>query len=311
MSFFSVIIPLFNKERYIQNTINSVLRQSFQDFEIILVEDCSTDSSLTKASAINSEKIKIIRHQENKGLSASRNTGIKNANGKYIAFLDADDLWEINFLEEIQTLIHKFPEADLFATNYQEIFPNKTSIIPANNSDKLEVYTIVPNFFKISLAQPLYCPSSLCVQKSIFESIGYYDENITYGEDVDFNIRINSKLKLAYSTNPLVKYFTVTENQITQSKLSNKKITDFDKYDGKETSSEMKKYLDFNRYIMAKHYILENNSAMVEKMKKGLNMANLNYKQRILINSPKLILILIKKIRSVLLSKGIRLTTYD
>ena len=88
MAYFTVIIPLYNKENHIENTLKSVLNQSFQDFEILIIEDCSTDNSKKVAESVTSDKIKIIQHEKNKGLSASRNTGIANANATYLAFLE-------------------------------------------------------------------------------------------------------------------------------------------------------------------------------------------------------------------------------
>ncbi len=310
MPFFSIIIPLYNKENFIENTLKSVLAQTFDDFEILIVEDCSTDNSLKKVSGLVSSKVKIINHEKNKGLSASRNTGISNANGDYIAFLDADDIWKNTFLEEIKLLIDSFPNAKLFATNYEEVYTEKNIIFPKNNSEKLEKHSVIVDFFAISLAQPLYCPSSFCVHKSVFETVGLYNELITYGEDVDFNIRANSRFLLAYSTNPLVSYTAFSENQITKSRISEKRITDFDSYENDQISSSLKKFLDFKRYMMAKSYRLENDEEAFRKMKQNIDLKNLNYKQRLLLLSPKNGLLLIQKIKSFFISKGIRFTTY-
>lgn len=309
--FFSIVIPLYNKEKYVLGTLQSVFDQIFTDYEIIIVEDCSTDSSLAKISGIQSEKVKIIRHESNQGLSASRNTGIRNSTGNYIAFLDADDYWKTEFLDELNLLIGMFPEARLFATNYEEILQNGTALLPDNNAENLPEHLIIPDFFAISLAQPLYCPSGFCVEKSVFDVVGFYNETIRFGEDVDFNIRANSAYKLAYSKKPLVKYTMVSENQITQSTISGKTITDFDAFENGQTSQSLKKFLDFHRYIMAKHYKAENNCAQFEKMKKGIDYNNLNLKQRILLNLPLPLLNLVKKMKSFLLSKRIRLTTYE
>ena len=117
MSFFTVIIPLYNKENFIQKTIESVLNQSFDDFEILIIEDCSTDNSKKKVLEIQSDKVKLIQHLQNKGLSASRNTGIQNANSNYVAFLDADDYWQPNFLEEMISFMKK-EKAELAYSNY-------------------------------------------------------------------------------------------------------------------------------------------------------------------------------------------------
>ncbi len=309
--FFSIVIPLYNKEKFVLAALQSVLNQTFDNFEVIIVEDASTDKSLEFVSTLKSEKIKVIKHDTNKGLSAARNTGIKNARGSHIAFLDADDVWKQRYLEELYSLIKSFPEAKLFATNYEELFQNDSILLPKNNTENLPEKSIIPNFFEISLAQPLYCPSSFCVDKSVFNTIGFYNERIRFGEDVDFNIRANSAYQLAYSKKPLVKYTMVSENQITQSVISGKIITDFDFFDKPGVSKSLKKFLDFHRYIMAKHYKAENNQVEFDKMKKGIDSKNLNFKQRLLLNAPTSLLLLVQKVKLFMLNKGVRFTTYD
>lgn len=316
MAFFTVVIPLFNKSNYISNTLESVLAQTFQDFEVLIVEDCSTDTSLEIVSAILSDKIRIIQHEQNKGLSASRNTGIKNAAAQYIAFLDADDVWKPNYLETIYTLIQKFPECKLFATNYEEIYPNQLSLIPTTKLKNQGKETVIKDFFESNLSQHIYCCCSLCVDKSVFETIGYYDEKITYGEDVDFNIRANNVFQLAYTTDVLVSYILYTENQITNTHLKNKTLTNFDAYESLGIAKpSLKKYLDFNRYIMAKYYKMEGNFDAYQKMKAGISpnptISGLNYKQRVLLNAPKFVLNLIKKIKLYFTLKGYKITTYS
>jgi glycosyltransferase involved in cell wall biosynthesis len=311
MPFFSVIIPLYNKEKFVENAVNSILQQTFSDFEIIIVEDCSIDKSLEVVSKIQSEKIKIIYHDKNKGLSAARNTGIKNSNAKYITFLDADDNWKPNYLAKINSLIQQFPEAKLWATNYEELYPNNLILRPKNNSAYLENDVIIPDFFQISLAQPLYCSCSLCVEKSVFEKVGLYDEKITFGEDIDFNIRANSSYKLAYSKEALVTYTMFSENQITNTSLKNKVIPDFDAYEKlRNENSSLKKYLDFNRYVFAKYYKIRNDTLNFNKMKDGINLKNLNLKQRILLNSPIFLLKAINKIKSFFIRRRIQIATY-
>lgn len=312
MPIFSVIIPLYNKEKFVANAVNSVLQQTFSDFEIIVIEDCSTDKSLEVVSEINVEKIKIIQHEKNKGLSASRNTGIKNASAKYIAFLDADDIWKPNYLEKIHALIQQFPEAKLFATNYEELYPNNVIVLPKNNSDNFKNDSIVTDFFGISLTQPLYCSCSLCVEKSVFESVGLYNEKITYSEDIDFNIRANLAFKLAYSMQALVTYTMFSENQITNASLKFKVIPDFNSYEKLGIKNlRLKKYLDFNRYVFANLYKLENDKVNFAKMKNGIQPENLNLKQRIVLRLPLFLLLFIKKLKRFFIANGIRLATYD
>src|SRR5262245_2597869 len=103
MPFFSVIIPLYNKENYIRNTLKCVLEQSFTDFEIIIVNDGSTDNGLKVVKEFTDSRI-VIEEQTNKGVSAARNLGIEKAAGTMIALLDADDYWFPNHLEVLHAL---------------------------------------------------------------------------------------------------------------------------------------------------------------------------------------------------------------
>lgn len=306
MPFFSVIIPLYNKESFILEAVASVLAQSFDDFDIIIVDDCSTDNSLQVVQNIVSDKIKIINHQKNSGLSASRNTGIKASESLYMTFLDADDLWKPNFLETIKNLIDKYPESKIYATNYIELYPNNVYILPKNNIPVTED-CILEDFFLYNLGQPLYHPCSVCISRMIFNNIGFYDETITYGEDVDFNIRMNLKYKIAYSPTPLMVYRMFSENQITNTALKNKVITDFQKYEKEAmTNPSLKKYLDFNRYIMCKIYKHENDIMNFNKLFSEIDTKNLNKKQLLLLKCPIFILNLLKQIKSILIKYNLK-----
>lgn len=308
---FSVIIPLYNKENYIEKAIQSVINQSNIDFEIIIIDDCSTDLSYEIAEKFISEKIIVIKHIKNKGLSASRNTGILNSKGKYITFLDADDLWKPNYLEEIKILIDTFPEANLFATNYEEIYPNNVILTPKNNSDYLKPIQIIDNFFTVSLGQPLYCACSLCVAKNVFDVVGNYNESITYSEDIDFNIRANLSFKLAYSKKALVSYIIFSENQITNSDLKSKKVPNFDDYEIFADNKPLKKYLDFNRYVLAKKYKIEKNKNLYTQLKSKVDSKNLSWKQNLLLNFPRFLLVFTLKIKFYFLKKGVKFTSYS
>lgn len=315
MAFFSVIIPLYNKENYVENTLKSVLDQSFQDFEVLIIDDCSTDKSKQKVSPFVCEKIKIIQHQTNKGLSASRNTGIQNSNSNFLAFLDADDTWDKNYLEKIYELTQKFPEAHLFATHYLEIYSENIAVKTSSNLKNFNKDGIVPDFFESNLHQNIYCPSSLCVKKEVFEKIGGYDTKINYGEDVDFNIRANCSFQLAYSNTALVNNIMFSENKITNSSLKDKTITNFDFYEPLAASNKsLKKYLDINRYMMASNYKKQNALIHFKRLKSGINknskISGLNLKQRILLELPPFVLRLISKIKLTFLKKGKRFSSF-
>ena len=96
----SIIVPLYNAEKFIWETVQSVINQTYKDFELLLVDDCSTDRSLAAVEVINDPRVRVIRQEHNAGAYAARNRGLKEAKGRYIAFLDADDKWEPAKLEE-------------------------------------------------------------------------------------------------------------------------------------------------------------------------------------------------------------------
>lgn len=161
MPFFSVVIPLYNKEHFVENTIQSVLNQTYTDFEIIIVNDGSTDNSLEIVNKnIESFKDAKIINQENKGLSATRNKGVIRAKGEVIAFLDADDMWHPDFLKHIYNLYITFPEASLYGTDYLEKYSDKNILEPKKNINtnlKNESFLIEdflkPVIFSLSLAK--------------------------------------------------------------------------------------------------------------------------------------------------------------
>ncbi|MFT5437077.1 MAG: glycosyltransferase involved in cell wall biosynthesis [Ulvibacter sp.] len=311
MSRFSVIIPLYNKENFIANTLQSVLDQSFSDFKVIIVSDCGTDKSLDIVKTYTDSRINIIEHIENKGLSASRNTGIKNSTAEYIAFLDADDLWKPSFLEKIDILINQYPDASLFATKY-EVLQKEDRIV--THDFKIKGFTkhgVIPNFFEANLNQSMYYPSCLCVRKDVFEDVGYYNEAVNYSEDIDFNIRAHAKHKMAYWDEAAVTYLLDSENQITQNGLKGKTIPDYDFYEAKfKGRQDIKKYLDFQRYINAKLFKLDGDNQRYLHMVQSIDTSNLNKTQKTLLKSPRLVLLGIGKMKLILRSLGIEFSSY-
>ncbi len=311
MAFFTVIIPLYNKESYVENTINSILNQTFTDYEVLIINDCSTDDSVAKVKPFLSEKFKLIEHSENKGLSAARNTGIQNANSDYITFLDADDLWKPTFLETIHKLITDFPEAKIFGTNYEEVYKNKI-VVPKNSSSELNLNSVqIIDFFKYNLGQGIYNHGSVCFHKEVYSKAGLYDENIDFAEDIDFNIRANYYFKLAYSNTIQMQYFMETGTQLTRSSILNKRLPDYDKYEAfaKENNS-LAKYLSFERYVLAKHIKTDGDHELYKKISSKINYSYLNWKQKMLLKLPAFILKLIKEIKEVLIRKGLKITSY-
>lgn len=310
MPFFTVIIPLYNKEKYVENAIKSILHQTFTDFELLIINDCSTDKSAEIASNYTSDKVQLIHHEKNSGLAATRNTGIQHAHSNYITFLDADDVWKPYFLEKIFHLIQNFPEARIFGTNYEEIWGNIIKN-PHNGSDSLPIdFTGYLNFFKINLKQGIYNHGSVCFHKEVFKKVGNYNENIQLSQDLDFNIRANYHFKLAYDNSIQMSYFMQTDNQLTRSSIINKTIPDYDLYeDWAKTNPDLKKYLDFERYVLGKR-LKKNGDLRWKKMIALIDSNNLNWKQNLLLKLPSSALNTVDKAKLFMLKLGVKPSTY-
>ncbi|CCG53752.1 Glycosyl transferase, group 2 family protein [Flavobacterium indicum GPTSA100-9 = DSM 17447] len=311
MPYFSIIVPLYNKESFVRDALNSILKQTYTDYEVIIVNDASTDDSAIVAETFLSEKIRIIQHDKNKGLAAARNTGIQNATSNFITYLDADDVWKPTFLEHIFSLTQEFSEAKIFATNYEEIW-GTTLKIPVNGSENLDSnFKGYIDFFALNLKQGIYCHGSVCFHKSVFEKIGLYNEEIQFSEDLDFNIRANYHFKLAYSNSPQMIYFMQTSNQITNSSIKNKTIPNFDEYEvWAKNRPNLKRYLDFERYVLGKRLKKDYDSRW-KKVISPIHKENLNWKQALLLRLPRFILLTIDSIKILLLKFNIKISTYN
>jgi glycosyltransferase involved in cell wall biosynthesis len=311
MPFFSIVIPLYNKENYISATLNSVFSQTFTDFEIIVVDDASTDHSKAIVQKSKSRGLQIVEHSQNNGLSASRNTGIKNSTANFIAFLDADDTWEPFFLEKMHQMISRFPQAGIFGAGYTEYYSENLSVLPKTNLQNNENMLLIPDFFLAASHQPLYCFSSVVLRKEVFDSVGYFDEDINFGEDIDFNLRANSKFELAYYNRSCCNYIIFSENQITNSSIIGKRLTDFDRYEPLALlKPSVKLYVDINRYMAAMHFKFSGDLANFQKMREKIKSGNLTLSQKIMLSSPLFLSKIIRKIKLWFLGKGIRLTTF-
>jgi glycosyltransferase involved in cell wall biosynthesis len=310
---FSVIIPLYNKENYIENTLKSVINQSFQDFEIIIINDGSTDESLEKIKVFHKDFKKItIKNQKNKGLSAARNIGILAAKGEIIALIDADDLWNIDFLKSIYNLYLMFPETSIFGTDYFEKYSETNILRPKKNINinlKNKSF-IIEDFFLNNKFQPIVCQSSIAFKKEISNNL-LFNETINYAEDVDFYIKAFLKYKIAYQYTPLAVILFGIPNQITQIGIKNKKLPDLNFYEKNNPNNlSLKKYLDFKRYMYASQYKLIGDKMGYNFHTQNIDYKNLTTKQLVLLKSPFLILKLIKYVKKVFLKYNIRLTTF-
>lgn len=211
----SVIIPLYNKERYIKRAICSVLNQSFGNFEIVVINDGSTDNSASIVESIDDTRIKLI-NQKNTGVSAARNKGIAESKYDFIAFLDADDEWKENHLAIIASLIEKYPSCGVFATSYyflkKGIAPS-TPILPYRFSFEGEE-GIMDNYYEMAAGTdfPIHM-SSFAVRKTEIQKIEGFPIGIPSGEDIITLARLFTVCDFAYSKVPTSIYYILYETK--------------------------------------------------------------------------------------------------
>lgn len=196
----SVVIPLYNKEKQIANTLQTVLDQTYQNFEIVIVNDGSTDNSVEEVLRITDSRIRLI-NQENGGVSIARNRGIQAARGEYIAFLDADDIWQKEHLETLEALIKRFPHSKARATKYNLLKKGLYKDIILNNLPFDEMDGVLDNYFEVaSNSNPPVCSSAVCVDKDLLLQIGGFPVGITSGEDLLTWAKVALCTDFAYST---------------------------------------------------------------------------------------------------------------
>jgi len=268
---FSVIVPLYNKVEYIERAINSILNQTYQNFELIIVNDGSIDGGEKKIELNKDSRIQLIT-QSNQGVSVARNTGAKNAKYNYLAFLDADDIWDENFLEEINFLINEYPNAGIFATNNYFEYPNGKVLY--QNYDWIfggKKSGIISDYFKIfaKIGKSPFSNSNICIPQNIFESIGGYKAGVKSTEDSDLWCRIALKNNIAYLTTPLATYFIDLPNNtqlLIQREDYQVSVTLQNSLDDNQVKPEhiksVRKLIAFQQLSLVKRAILTGNKAI-------------------------------------------------
>ena len=197
MPLFSVIIPVYNTEKYLNKCIKSVIDQKHNKTEIILIEDCSTDSSLKVCNSFkNNPLVNIIRHKKNLGVSISRNDGILAAKGEYILFLDSDDWLYPGCLRNIEKLIIKKPKTEVIIGRYNsDGFPFNNEILFKNSNSN----TFSANKFFSYINQLNFRPMIIwhyIVKKSLINNKKLYFIDVKNGEDEEFGVRLLCSMKL-------------------------------------------------------------------------------------------------------------------
>jgi len=200
----SVIMPCYNGEKFISNAIESVLNQTYQNWELIVVDDGSTDNSkdiIRKYTTINN-KITLTEHKCNKGIAKTKNAGIANARGKYIAFLDQDDIW-LNSKLELQLERFEIGSDNIGVVCTGMIFTD-TNMKPINifrGFKDEDQKTLIKNLY----LKPTNSSSIMMVNKEYFEHIGTFNEELIGWDDYELLVRLATISQIKYIREPLVK----------------------------------------------------------------------------------------------------------
>ncbi len=183
---FSIIVPAYNAEKFIQRCAESVLKQTYEDFELLIVNDGSKDDTLRVCQGMQDPRVRVLS-QENQGVSVARNTGIQNANGEYICFLDADDEFMPNHLQTLEKAICTYPDKGFFVTNFSTALLDGSVL--ENPATGAITYQENPLWDFIKNAEVVWT-GCVCIKRSLFDVYGMFAPGVPIGEDRDMWIRI-------------------------------------------------------------------------------------------------------------------------
>jgi glycosyltransferase involved in cell wall biosynthesis len=311
MPFFSVVIPLYNKEDQIRSTIKNVIDQSFTDFELIIIDDGSTDRSYEIARSFSDERI-ILLTQKNMGAGAARNKGVSMAKGEFIAFLDADDIWHSNHLQCFHRSILKFPNMDWYSNAY-DVKLSRDHIEKGSFLNKVhEKITVIEDFFINSLSYPLVNTSSVALRTKSFSDVGGFNESITSGQDIDLWIRLGLKYSLVFNDTHTSIYDKTVTNSLSKGNYQESKYQLYYKYNSlAKFNVSLHKYLNILRYSLAIQCKLANNRTTLKKLKEQIDPYYLNWKQRLLLYLPRFLTVLLKKVHGFLIDNNLYVSSYN
>lgn len=194
----SIILPTYNRFEYLKKAINSILIQSYQNFEILVIDDCSSDKTEKSINSFSDKRIRYLKNRINLGHSKSRNIGIRNALGEYIAFIDDDIEWFPEKLSiQIEILKNSHNDVGGVFTSYYKIWDKKRRLLPENGG-------VIPGltFFDSLLYENFIDTPALLIKKQCIEKCGVFDENMKCFVDWDLSIRIAKEFKLEFIKKP-------------------------------------------------------------------------------------------------------------
>lgn len=247
MSKASVIIPTYDRANLLRRAIQSVLDQTYQDFELVVVDDACTDNTEEIVKRFNDHRVRYIHHAVNKGLSGARNTGIKNSNGEYITFLDDDDEWLPEYLAKVISCVEaKDTSIGLVYCSFYRIDPDTKQVLSIRKRQKKQR----------KKGGSIGFPSRWIVRREIFDKVGMFDEEMNVLEDVEMSFRVLKHYEAMYVSEPLVKLYS-TECSLSSDIRSHRRDVEIllDKHSEIMNSEELADWY----ILLADSYFLERN----------------------------------------------------
>lgn len=304
---FSVIIPLYNKEAHIINTLKSVLNQTFTDYEIIVVNDGSTDNSFQLVSELKHKNLFVFNNNK-QGVSQARNFAMLQAKGEYFSFLDADDLWHQDHLMNTLNLITKFPNCGLYSTNYTFNYGNKFSTKNSFPTLPLEKNWegIVPDFFSASMMSRIACTIVATIPKSIITTIGFFNTEYTSGQDTDYWSRIALKYPVAFTKKISASINVQADNRISNLNPKKRVFMKFEHFKDEEKNNiSFKKFNDMLRSELAIKHKIAGDINTYNYYKKDIDFKNVSLSKKLLFYMPSIILLKLWQLKQWLKTKKV------
>jgi glycosyltransferase involved in cell wall biosynthesis len=201
----SVVIPLYNGKGYIRRSIQSVLRQTCADFELLVVDDGSTDGSPEVVRTFTDSRVRLIQ-QEHAGVSVARNRGLAEARAEYVALLDADDEWEPQFLDAVVHLSLAYPQAGILATGYRKVFPKGPSVEVTVAESPTRTTLLIDDYFRRLQGGSIVHTSAVAIPVRVFQELGGFLEGCRAGQDQEMWGRIALHCLVGYDPRILSSY---------------------------------------------------------------------------------------------------------
>ena len=280
----SIVIPLYNKEAYIKNTLSKVFRQTYQDFEVVIVDDGSTDSSVSVVKEFDDPRIRLFS-QENQGASAARNNGCRLARYEHIAFLDADDEWDEDYLLKMQQLIDRYPHAVLYGSNYYITENGESTVL--SYPGVAEGMSVIEDFFVSSKVYTPVWTSAAIVKREAFLEENGFPLSCKVCEDIDLWCRLSLRGKVAYINEPLANYRRDAVNALSRSTDTTLMFPFLETYKDRIDQWDIRypsvsEYVTYKKTISVSFSLHNGNRREAKRILKGIENPG-NYKKKLLI----------------------------